>query len=107
MSESMWKLHKAKELADKMMFEASRARSLLDDALAEFQESDEELDKASQEAALDRFEGIAKGQSPNPPVRLRDCKVDDFVTSLQQKKALVRLLNREIVAMAKQDDGDE
>ena len=32
MSDTMWKLHKAKELADKMMFEASRARSLLDDA---------------------------------------------------------------------------
>ena len=29
--------------------------------------ADDELDKASQEAALDRFEGIAKGQSPNDP----------------------------------------
>ena len=104
MSEAMLKLHKAKKL--------------IDDAMSEML-SDDELDKASQEEELEQSGAWAgkpideyladsrKGRSPNPPVRLRDCKVDDFVTSLQQKKALVRLLNREIVAMAKQEDGDE
>ena len=84
--------------------------------------ADEALDRASQEAALDRFEGIAKGQSPNPLtimeireiVRNELLKVDDkpdidhaeFFDNKVAVNTLKRLVRHEIEKAAKAE-GDE
>ena len=92
MSEAMWQL--------------KRAKGWLDSALAALEENDEDIDveidkwveKQGQRRKGNRY---FKVQSP-----LRRDNLDAIFTSVQQRRALIRLVNREIVAMSKQEDGD-